>query len=81
MVYVTDPNRRAELLPRLSALFGGVEGVEHVYAPEDFGKLGLPSPGQSNQAPDLLIAAKPGNVFAGAQPTEKENQTEAPTDT
>jgi predicted AlkP superfamily pyrophosphatase or phosphodiesterase len=71
MVYVTDPNRRAELLPKLSALFRGVEGVEHVYAQEDFGKLGLPSPGQSNQAPDLLIAAKPGNVFASGVPDGK----------
>jgi predicted AlkP superfamily pyrophosphatase or phosphodiesterase len=71
MVYVTDPNRRAELLPRLSALLRGAEGVEHVYAQEDFAKLGLPSPGQSNQAPDLLIAAKPGNVFASGVPDGK----------
>jgi predicted AlkP superfamily pyrophosphatase or phosphodiesterase len=71
MVYVTDPNRRAELLPRLSGLFGGVEGVERVYAQEDFGRLGLPSPGQSDQSPDLLIAAKPGNVFASGAPDGK----------
>jgi len=71
MVYVTDPNRRAELLPKLSTLFRGVEGVEHVYGQEDFGKLGLPSPGQSNQSPDLLIAAKPGNVFASGVPDGK----------
>jgi predicted AlkP superfamily pyrophosphatase or phosphodiesterase len=71
MVYVTDPNRRAELLPKLSTLFRGVEGVEHVYTQEDFGKLGLPSPGQSDQAPDLLIAAKPGNVFASGMPDGK----------
>jgi predicted AlkP superfamily pyrophosphatase or phosphodiesterase len=71
MVYVTDPDRRAELLPRLSALFRAVEGVEHVYAQVDFGKLGLPSPQQSNQAPDLLIAAKPGNVFASGAPDGK----------
>jgi predicted AlkP superfamily pyrophosphatase or phosphodiesterase len=71
MVYVTDPDRRAELLPKLSTLFRGVEGVEHVYTQEDFGKLGLPSPGQSDQAPDLLIAAKPGNVFASGVPDGK----------
>ncbi len=71
MVYVTDPTRRAELLPRLTTLFGGVEGVEHVYAPEDFAKLGLPTPAQSNQAPDLLVTAKPGNVFASGAPDGK----------
>jgi predicted AlkP superfamily pyrophosphatase or phosphodiesterase len=48
-----------------------VEGVEQVYAKEDFAKLGLPSPEQSNQAPDLLIAAKPGNVFASGAPEKK----------
>jgi predicted AlkP superfamily pyrophosphatase or phosphodiesterase len=71
MVYVTDPRHRAELLPKLSTLFGRVAGVEHVYEQEDFGKLGLPSPEQSNQAPDLLIAAKPGNVFASGAPDGK----------
>ena len=71
MVYVTDATRRAELLPRLTTLFGNVEGVEHVYVQEDFAKLGLPTPGQSNQAPDLLIAARPGNVFASGAPDGK----------
>jgi predicted AlkP superfamily pyrophosphatase or phosphodiesterase len=71
MVYVTDPSRRAELLPRLITLFGGVEGVDHVYAQKDFGSLGLPTPEQSNQAPDLLIAASAGNVFAGGAPDGK----------
>lgn len=71
MVYVTDPHRRAELLPKLTTLFRGVEGVEHIYTPDDFGKLGLPSPKQSDQAPDLLIAAKPGNVFATGVPEGK----------
>ena len=71
MVYVTDPSHRAELLPKLSTLFGRVDGVEHVYEQEDFGKLGLPSQEQSNQGPDLLIAAKPGNVFASGAPDGK----------
>lgn len=71
MVYVADPSRRAELLPKLSALFRGVEGVEQVYAQEDFAKLGLPTPQQSNQAPDFLIAAKPGTVFASGAPDGK----------
>jgi predicted AlkP superfamily pyrophosphatase or phosphodiesterase len=71
MVYMTDPSHRAELLPKLSTFFRGVEGVEHIYTPDDFGKLGLPSPQQSDQAPDLLIAAKPGNVFASGVPDGK----------
>jgi predicted AlkP superfamily pyrophosphatase or phosphodiesterase len=71
MVYLSNPGRRAELLPRLTTLFGGVEGVDRVYAQEDFAKLGLPTPGQSSQAPDLLVAAKPGSVFASGAPDGK----------
>jgi hypothetical protein len=68
MVYVRDPSRRAELAPRLSALFTGVDGVEHVYQEEDLAGLGLPSPEQSDQAPELLLAAKPGYSFASGSP-------------
>jgi predicted AlkP superfamily pyrophosphatase or phosphodiesterase len=68
MVYVRDPSRRADLAPRLSTLFAGVEGVEHVFQQEDLAGLGLPLPGQSDQAPDLLLAAKPGYSFASGSP-------------
>ena len=64
MVYVTDPTRRAKLVPELIQMFTGVEGVEQVYGVEDFAKLGLPTPSQSNQAPDLVLAAKPDYMFA-----------------
>jgi predicted AlkP superfamily pyrophosphatase or phosphodiesterase len=30
---------------------------------EAFGKLGLPTPNQSDQAPDLILAAEPGYMF------------------
>ena len=63
MVYVTDPARRTELVPKLRAIFTGVEGVEGVYGAEAFGKLGLPTPMQSDQAPDLMLAAKPDYMF------------------
>ena len=64
MVYVRDPARRAELTPKLSALFAGIGGVERVYQQGNLAGLGLPSPEQSDQVPDLLIAAKPGYSFA-----------------
>ena len=64
MVYVTDPTRRAELLPKLRSLFVGADGVQAVYSQEAFTKLGLPLPTQSDQAPDLFLAAKPGYGFA-----------------
>lgn len=63
MVYVTDPSRRTELIPELRAVFTGVEGISAVYGAEDFEKLGLPTVKQSNQAPDLMLAAEPGYMF------------------
>jgi predicted AlkP superfamily pyrophosphatase or phosphodiesterase len=45
-----------------------VAGVEHVYQQGDLAGLGLPSPGESDQAPDLLLAAKPGYSFASGPP-------------
>ena len=35
-----------------------------MYGVEDFGKLGLPTPSQSDQAPDLVLAATPDYMFA-----------------
>jgi len=40
-----------------------MEGISAVYGTEEFGKLGLPTPEQSDQAPDLLLAAEPGYMF------------------
>jgi predicted AlkP superfamily pyrophosphatase or phosphodiesterase len=63
MVYVTDPVRRPELVPKLRTIFAGAEGIEAVYGVEALGNLGLPTPMQSDQAPDLVIAAKPDYMF------------------
>ena len=63
MVYVSDPARRTELVPELQQMFTGMEGIEGVYGVEDFPKLGLPIPSKSNQAPDLVLAAKPDYMF------------------
>jgi predicted AlkP superfamily pyrophosphatase or phosphodiesterase len=65
MVYVADPTRRGELVPRLRALFSGVEGVDRVFSTSELPGLGLPTPPQSDQAPDLVLAAKPGYSFGG----------------
>jgi len=64
MVYLTDPSRRTELVPELRAIFTGAEGISAVYEAEAFGKLGLPTPTQSDQAPDLILAAEPGYMFS-----------------
>jgi predicted AlkP superfamily pyrophosphatase or phosphodiesterase len=65
MVYVTHPDRRAELIPKLRGLFAAAEGVDQVYGSEDFPKIGLPTANRSDQAPDLVLAAKPDYAFSG----------------
>ena len=64
-VYVTKADRRAELVPKLHRLLAGAEGIEHIYGDGDFAALGLPSRSTSDQAPDLVLAARPDYAFGG----------------
>ncbi len=65
MVYVTNSERKVEVVSELRSIFTSAEGVDHVYGVEDFPKLGLPAPATSDQAPDLVLAAKPDYAFTG----------------
>jgi predicted AlkP superfamily pyrophosphatase or phosphodiesterase len=64
MVYVTNPEKRAELIPKLTAIFTGIEGIERVYGPEAVAELGLPTSSVSDQGPDIVLSAAPDYVFA-----------------
>ena len=65
VAYVTDPNRKAELVPELQKILAHAEGVDQVYGVEEFSKLGLPVPAASDQAPDLVLTATPDYMFSG----------------
>lgn len=62
-VYITDPARRAELLPKLRQTLAGVEGVKAVLSGEEVNALGLPTPEENPRAGDLLLVAKDGYFF------------------
>jgi arylsulfatase A-like enzyme len=66
MVYVTDPARRAALVPALTAMLAQTEGVAEVVTPDRFADLGLPAPGTSTQVGDLLLLSKDGYDFGPA---------------
>ena len=51
------------MVPELRRIFTRAEGVEGVYGVEDLAKLGLPTPTQSDQAPDLVLAAASDYMF------------------
>lgn len=70
-IYVTDPARKAELLPKLKELFSQTEGVEKVIDGNDGPDLGMPTPAENQGMGDLILYPKAGYAFkhdfAGAE--------------
>lgn len=70
-VYVTDPARKAELVPQLKTLLAGVEGVARVYDGAEAPSLGLPGPGENPRMGDLILAARDGYFFHNSAAAEE----------
>ena len=66
MAYVTNPRNRPRLLPQLKETFLALEGVSRVLEPADYHGFGLPTPEENDQMADLVIVAKDGYSFTGA---------------
>ena len=66
-VYVTDPAKRAELVPKLKELFAQTEGVDCVLdaATEAHG-LGMPTPTENEAMGELILYPKAGYAFTGS---------------
>jgi predicted AlkP superfamily pyrophosphatase or phosphodiesterase len=62
-IYVLDPARKAELLPKLKELFAQTEGVDRVIDGQDGPSLGMPTPDQNQGMGDLVLYAKAGYAF------------------
>jgi predicted AlkP superfamily pyrophosphatase or phosphodiesterase len=62
-VYVTDPTRRAELLPRLKTLCASLEGVGQVLDGNDGPSLGMPTPSENGGMGDFVLYPKEGYAF------------------
>ena len=60
-VYIEDATQIAKAREVLAT----VEGVEHIYGPDDYAALGLPRPERDPQFGQLLITAKEGYSFSG----------------
>lgn len=65
MVYVRNEASKSQLLQKLRSAYSQAEGIEKVYESADFASLGLPVPADSDQAPDMVLVAKPGYAFSG----------------
>lgn len=62
-VYVTDPARKVELVPRLKALYAQTEGIERVLDGAEAPTLGMPTPAENQGMGDLILYAKNGYAF------------------
>ena len=62
-VYVTDPAKRAELLPKLKALLAATEGVDQILDGTEGHTLGMPTPDENRGMGDLVLYAKAGYAF------------------
>jgi len=60
-VYIEDPAVTAKTREILS----GLEGIDHIYGPDDYAALGLPRPERDPQFGQLLLMAKNGYSFSG----------------
>jgi len=61
--YVTNPEKREELLPRLTEMFMTMEGIDRVIAGEEGPGLGMPKPSENPGMGDLILYAKEGYAF------------------
>ena len=66
MVYITRPERKAELLPILRKEFSAIKGVHAVLGSQDFDRLGYPQPEKSDRMADLVLSAADGYAFDGS---------------
>jgi len=66
-VYILDPARKAELLPRLKQLFADAEGVDRVIdAAAEAHTLGLPTPAENQGMGELILYPKSGYAFTAS---------------
>lgn len=65
MVYVTQPERRTELVDKLRTEFSAIKGIRQVIGPDDFERLGYPLPQNSDRMADLVLAAEDDHSFSG----------------
>lgn len=66
MVYVTNPERRDELLAKARETLAALPGVARVIEPAEYPSLGLPRLDENDQMADLVLVARPDYAFAAA---------------
>ena len=70
-IYIHDDSRRAELTAQLKQEFAKLEGVDAVYAPDQFADIGQPTLTQDPRAADLWLSCQGGYAFADSPAGDK----------
>ena len=70
--FVTDPARKAELLPKLKAALEKMEGMDKVIDGHEGPSMGMPLPEGNQGMGDLILYPKPGYAFQAVAAGDKE---------
>jgi predicted AlkP superfamily pyrophosphatase or phosphodiesterase len=62
-IYIRDPKRRAELIPKLKSYFASVPGIAQVFTNQEARSIGVPAEADTDQAPQLYLVASPDYAF------------------
>lgn len=65
-IYVTDPSKKNDLLPKLKTLFSRTKGVAQVLDGFEAPRFGMPTPEENQAMGDLILFADEGCYFAAS---------------
>ncbi|QMV20197.1 sulfatase-like hydrolase/transferase [Granulicella sp. 5B5] len=63
-LFIRNPARRKDLVPKLKAYFASLPGIQHAYTNEEAYALGIPAEANTDQAPQLYLTASPDYAFS-----------------
>ena len=66
IVYLTAPDPGGDILARVRKAMAGIEGIDEVIEPADYGRYGLPLPSVNDQMGVLFVTPKDGYAFTAA---------------
>lgn len=79
LVYFPGRRGNRDFADEVAGALAGMEGIDRILKPADYGPYGLPLPDRYAQAPDLVLAAKDGYAFSndsnGAEIATQERPT------
>ncbi len=70
-VYIMDQDRRQQITDQLVEIFHATHGIQAVLRPDEFRRVGQPTPQEDPRAPDLWLSAESGYSFSDSEAGEE----------